>query len=823
MITESENTVHSPPSPNQDLKPKKRRLHGACDACRRKKGDSAKMPDKVCTNCRIAGVQCGHTIARHAKKKDPQASYIRNLEERLERMERSFQEANMRPDNEPTREGSTASEETHHSSPSAGGTSSSKSAVDAAYSKHPALKSIIAKFEPGSPNLSPSDDSSEVEDLAHVALTESMNQLSIANMEHRYFGQASAFMFLKQTSTVKSEITGAPDKLDPKTFRRPLYWDIRPWELNLATSNEPVYVYPAEDLLKTLVLIYFEKVNLIYPILHEPTFRKMLSEKQHLWDTSFGMTVLLVCANASRYSSDPRAMLPGDGSGLSSGWHWFSQVPIHRNPLFYKSTIYDLQYFVLASLYLTSTSVPHTAWTVLGLAMRIAQEKGIHRRQGNNQKPTVEGELRKRAFWCMVGLDRVVASFLGRPCIMQDEDFDVDYPVECDDEYWETEDPDQAFKQPPGKPCKIASFICNLKICEIIAVTLKTLYSTKKFKVTSGQRGDEWERLVVLQLDSSMNKWKDTLPQHLSWEPIGERETMFFDQAVNLHALYYYTQVLIHRPFLTKKSVLSFPSLAMCTNAARSCGKLLETVQDKPAAPYNLIIAAFSTGLVLVLNLWGHQRSGLFNRPSSELEGLQRCNNLLKECEKRYRIAGRFRDMLEAISSFDDFQPIASTPYVSPPNVSYQPKMDVQPPFSHETLGPIHINNPSPFASVQPPAVGFPLPNAAAQQNNFGVSPSFAPQNSWDLNNLLLFQMGITQSNLGDNMDVYTNDNMYPTGIIAPESNIFEGIKAGNASLPGPNMMTDEMLSLWSEIPAAFSVDEWNAYLSSMGSTSASN
>lgn len=121
--------------------------------------------------------------------------------------------------------------------------------------------------------------------------------------------------------------------------------------MNLARSNEPVYIYPDDDLVEILVSIFFERVNVTYPILHEPTFRKMLLEKQHLWDTSYGMTVLLVCAVASRFSSDPRVLLPDDSSSLSSGWRWFSQVPIHRNALFYKSTIYDLQYYVVSDLY----------------------------------------------------------------------------------------------------------------------------------------------------------------------------------------------------------------------------------------------------------------------------------------------------------------------------------------------------------------------------------------------------------------------------------------------------------------------------------------
>jgi hypothetical protein len=55
--------------------------------------------------------------------------------------------------------------------------------------------------------------------------------------------------------------------------------------------------------------------------------------------------------------------------------------------------------------------------------------------------------------------------------------FDVDLPTDCDDEYWETEDPTLAFKQPPGKPSKVAFFISLLRQQEIVAFALRTIVS----------------------------------------------------------------------------------------------------------------------------------------------------------------------------------------------------------------------------------------------------------------------------------------------------------------------------------------------------------
>lgn len=62
------------------------------------------------------------------------------------------------------------------------------------------------------------------------------------------------------------------------------------------------------------------------------------------------------------------------------------------------------------------------------------------------------------------------------------------------------------------------------------------------------------------------------------WDPNRE-DDKFFDQSVSLYCSYYHIQILIHRPFIPsprKPSPLTFPSLAICTNAARSCSHIID-------------------------------------------------------------------------------------------------------------------------------------------------------------------------------------------------------------------------------------------------------
>ena len=53
--------------------------------------------------------------------------------------------------------------------------------------------------------------------------------------------------------------------------------------------------------------------------------------------------------------------------------------------------------------------------------------------------------------------------------------FDLDQMTEVDDEYWENEDPTLAFKQPEGKPSKIAFANCLIRLQKILAYASRTI------------------------------------------------------------------------------------------------------------------------------------------------------------------------------------------------------------------------------------------------------------------------------------------------------------------------------------------------------------
>lgn len=795
------------------------------------------MPGNRCSNCIAYNFEC--TYIEAAKKRGPPKGYVESLENRLEKMEKLLQK--VCPDADFSQElgGGPMDRETWQK----GNMNGSTSHVMSPYATTP-LEDLVS-----------SDD----DDLVSVRLADHMQNMSIDPNLSRFFGKSSGVNLIQKAIDLKKEYTGDEDlQADPRQRKyRPEFNGNFHWELATKDVIEPTYNFPQEDLATSLVDLYFKHNNVLSPLLHRPTFDRKAAQGLHRRDAAFGAVYLLVLAVGSRFSDDRRVCLEGQ-SEHSSGWKFFEQVQMVRKTLLGPPRLEDLQVHCLSVIYLMGTSAPQACWTIVGVGIRLAQDVGAHRRKAYGHKPNVEEELWKRAFWVLISLDRLVSSSLGRPCAIQDEDFDLDMPLECDDEYWEHPDPDQAFKQPPGKPSLISYFVSFLKLNHILAFALRTIYSINKLKVLLGFVGQQWEQQIVAELDSALNKWIDTVPDHLRWDPNMDIND-FFLQSYSLYSSYYHVQILIHRPFIPsprKPSPLSFPSLAICTNAARSCSHVMDLYRcrsGKPV-PYSQM-AAFTAGIVLLLNIWGGKRSGLYTDPSKEMADVHKCMSILKSCEKRWHTAGRLWDILYELASVGDLP-------LPQPSPTGRPKRERD---SDSPVSVLSTNSPSQASRTiagsrrvgreaatharSRPMSSFDLPLYSNDlgrlplygQVNSNTSPSLGSSNSnmWyshgggnsvqphatqtSMQNTSLpqdyLQATVPASYSVDDM-FYEQMNQYPSqyqsGTSAYEGmqSLMDGTHQQNV-LPHPGMNTDT-IAMWSNAPTGFELNDWGTYITNV-------
>ncbi|EPQ54349.1 hypothetical protein GLOTRDRAFT_78355 [Gloeophyllum trabeum ATCC 11539] len=285
---------------------------------------------------------------------------------------------------------------------------------------------------------------------------------------------------------------------------------MQPWELGV--EKRPDYQFPEPDLMAALLKLHYDKVHSLSPVLHWPTFERGVREGLHLRDYRFGAVLMMVCATAARYSDDPRVMLEGHDSPASAGWKWFHQVQDARKSMLAPTTLYDLQLYSLLGTFLIGSSAPHAAWIAIGHGIRMAQDVGAHRRKFYGDRYTVKSELWKRAFWALILHDRGLSAALGRPYTLSPKEIDVELPVECDDEYWITSNPDDAFKQPAGKPTRMTFFIHMIKMNDVLGDTLRVFVS--KYLPTAKPSTPEQDQQMIAELDSALNNWFDGIPPH---------------------------------------------------------------------------------------------------------------------------------------------------------------------------------------------------------------------------------------------------------------------------------------------------------------------
>ncbi|GJE89788.1 Zn(II)2Cys6 transcription factor [Phanerochaete sordida] len=612
----------------------RRRRPRACDQCRRRKVrcDGSEEDGRTCSTCVSFKDKCTYTAPTEVRKRRyVDEEYVRALESEVTRLRMVNLQLQAQVNVNLAKE----------SSPAA---------------STPSTSSTTAYSPPNHSPPSPPDQQVKEEEPDDDSFLEGFKFMSLNDNKHvSFMGRSSNFPLISAAIKMKAELV-QDDAASPfgtnaqaammSCNRRPEFWT----NITDFISPDPPYTdFPDPVVLSELLETYYQRVHPNYPLLHWPTFLQSINSGLHLTDEPFGAVLLLVCALGARFSTNPATLPAGATNWQWAGWQWYDQVRVARKlmPLT-TTTLYDLQLATLAGAYVASLAVPHANYSIVGHGLRLAQDLGAHRRMTYSAIPTVEGELRKRAFWCLIAMDRAMCTVLGRPCSIQDEEFDLDYPIECDDEYWVTDDPQQAFKQPPGKPAMVIHFIQSLKLTEIHTRALRTIYSLQGARdLQDPQRAQQ----MVADLDSDLNKWEASIPEHLRYSPTRE-DNPYASQAASLYAAYCNLRIFIHRPFImmTRRVSVPFPSLAICTNAARSCIQVLDRhfiLSGGPVVVYQYHLASlFSAAIILLLHVSQGVRAGTVTDAAKECTHVRTALRVLKNLETYWSLAGRFWDIL---------------------------------------------------------------------------------------------------------------------------------------------------------------------------------
>lgn len=513
-------------------------------------------------------------------------------------------------------------------------------------------------------------------------VAEAMQRLDIHDGSWRFHGKASGAHLIRMFNTLKYKAEEGPTAFLERVahVKRQEYWHVPEWEVVVANEGvRPVdySIWPPSGLDTRLIEAYFDKVNCCLPLLNRIIFLRQYEAGTYKTSHEFAKVCLMVFANGARFidddervfwprdwamSEEGKERLKADTDGTirySGGWIYVRALMRMGRSIAQGPNLYDFQCQVLFCAFLQGAAVPHLMWVLSGLGLRSAQEIGIHVRSTLMLANPAERALYNRAFWCLYHIDRVNCAAIGRSVALQDTDFDADYPILVDDEYWDTGNPDTDFVQPEhaGVP-KVAAFVHMLKLDHVLGAALRTIYAINKLPEHHADPNSQ--RAVVVELDSALNAWADSVPDGLRWDPT-RADQRLFEQSAMLYSQYYFCQILIHRPFIptpAKSETIGLPSLAICSNASRSIANILDALLRRgrqyghlPGQSVNIhfMLPAWTAAVILLVSIYtGKQQPSERERAMMDV---QRCIAAMKEMELTWRQAGKLTDVLMELSS----------------------------------------------------------------------------------------------------------------------------------------------------------------------------
>lgn len=234
-------------------------------------------------------------------------------------------------------------------------------------------------------------------------------------------------------------------------------------------------------------------------------------------------------------------------------------------------------------------------WLVSGMAIRMAQDLGLHRDCSKWPIPDYEIENRKRIWYGVYLMDRLVAADLGRPVSIIDNEFEVGLPSPYELTY-QSKLLEQHYDYAPillveaeasrqNREPVYSSFVHLVTLAQIIGQILIGLYSPKA-------KNTRYQNLELLDiLDNNLANWKLALPRELQVDP--DCITKYLNTAAaTVNMAYLCALLLLYRPFIIESSNLALKALSICTSSAQNILKIAETMDRDYflALPWNMSI-----------------------------------------------------------------------------------------------------------------------------------------------------------------------------------------------------------------------------------------
>ncbi|TPX15962.1 uncharacterized protein E0L32_000296 [Thyridium curvatum] len=366
----------------------------------------------------------------------------------------------------------------------------------------------------------------------------------------RYLGEVSDVRFFNLVKTVLQK--NLPERVDD---------GIDSYEQDDPVSDGPTpndMELPSPELADLYLEIYFSTIHIAYPFIPRRAFTESwvkfrdsgASEDIDNYCLVLTKGADMLFAIGAYYRSFPDNQSKGDHER-----YFFSALTLSNRECTERSANFVI-FLLTQCFYLLAVCRTDRCWNTLGHAVRVAQSIGLHVEMDPSKvhrgKALGKAEMRRRLWYSLYVLDRLLSLQLGRPPAIHDDDCHLSLPAERHEEEEDDENGHTHVQLLAADALSTGSyFLAVIALSRIIGYVLRGLYSPH-------QRGRAEEGLHNTKaMDAQLLDWKRNLPRTLRFDfgHAFETSAVFKRQRNMLAIKFHHLRALIHRPYLCLPSL----------------------------------------------------------------------------------------------------------------------------------------------------------------------------------------------------------------------------------------------------------------------------